>query len=145
MADLTPYLVGSDETQEWPGTRLVGGGTSVRYTYRLCPELEVLTSAASDLFEWVNPALPEDLHFLREDGSTALGNIAQEDDAQRDSPMRPAGVTGLIGQTGGGLGDPGCFQRGGEVGDLLDRLGARGALDGAFGGARQPILSRRWP
>ena len=40
----------------------------------------------------------------------------------------PAGVAGLVGQPGGGLGDPRCFQRGGEVGDLLDRLGARGGF-----------------
>ena len=34
----------------------------------------------------------------------------------------PAGVAGLVGQPGGGFGDPGRLQRGGEVVDLLDRV-----------------------
>ncbi|MCW2753492.1 MAG: hypothetical protein JWQ32_903 [Marmoricola sp.] len=82
MDELTPYLVGSEETQEWPGTQLVGSRMSTRYTFLLTTEsLEVLIAAALGLFEWVNPTLPEDLHFLRADGSTVLGNVAQEDDA----------------------------------------------------------------
>ena len=38
----------------------------------------------------------------------------------------PAGVAGLVGQPGGGFGDPRCLQRGGQVADLLDRVVAAG-------------------
>ena len=34
----------------------------------------------------------------------------------------PAGIAGLVGEPGGGFGDPRCFERGGEVVDLLDRI-----------------------
>jgi hypothetical protein len=37
--------------------------------------------------------------------------------------MGPAGVAGLVGQPGGGLGDPRRLQRSREVVDLLDGLG----------------------
>ncbi|WP_157181531.1 hypothetical protein [Actinopolymorpha alba] len=43
--------------------------------------LEELLTATDDLFKWVNPDLPEDLHFLRVDGSTVLGSVAQEEEA----------------------------------------------------------------
>lgn len=82
MNSLRPHLLTVNEVTAWPGTQLVGGSSSTRYLYRLIPEsLAVLVRSASSLFEWVNPHLPEDLHFLREDGSTVLTNIAQHDDA----------------------------------------------------------------
>ncbi|WP_344234779.1 hypothetical protein [Kribbella hippodromi] len=56
--------------------------TVERFLFRLDAEsLEVLVSSASSLYDWVNPMLPEDLHFLRSDGSVVLGTVAQEDDA----------------------------------------------------------------
>jgi hypothetical protein len=79
---LAPYLMRSNPVSAWPGTRLFGDRRSRRYLYRLQPEtLDVLVSSASDLYEWINPELPEDLHFLRADGSTVLGTVAQEHDA----------------------------------------------------------------
>jgi len=79
---LDPYVIRVESVVEWPGTRLVGGRTSLHHLYRLTPEsLGLILRAADDLFAWVNPDLPEDLHFLRADGSTVLGTIAQEDDA----------------------------------------------------------------
>jgi len=35
----------------------------------------------------------------------------------------PAGITRLVREPGGGFSDPRRFQRGGEVVDLLDRIG----------------------
>lgn len=82
LETLAPYLTRSDQVSAWPGTQLFGDRGSHRYLYRLQPEtLEILVSSASDLYEWINPELPEDLHFLRTDGSTVLGTIAQERDA----------------------------------------------------------------
>jgi hypothetical protein len=77
---LAPYLIRTERVAEWPGTRLVGGRTSLHYLYRLTPEsLAAISAAADDMFAWVNPELPEDIHFLRTDGTTVLGSIAQED------------------------------------------------------------------
>jgi hypothetical protein len=65
-----------------PGSQIVGDRLSQRRLFRVGPEtMEELLRVTDDLFGWVNPALPEDLHFLREDGSVVLGSIAQEDDA----------------------------------------------------------------
>lgn len=67
---------------EWPGTRLIGGGIARRYLFKLTYEsLAIFIHSAQRLTDWVNPELPEDLHLLRNNGSTVLGNIAQEDDA----------------------------------------------------------------
>jgi hypothetical protein len=82
MRDLTPYLVHVDELSTWPGTVLLGEHRSKVYQYRLVPEVVTLIlSSASSLYQWVNPDLPEDLHFLRADGSTVLGSVAQEEDS----------------------------------------------------------------
>ena len=71
-----------EDTASWPGTDLIGGRLSRRFLYRLTPEaLDVLAEATSSLYEWVNPALPEDLHLLRGDESTVLGSVAQEEEA----------------------------------------------------------------
>jgi hypothetical protein len=79
---LGEHLLEADEVQAWPGSVIVGTSTQDRYLFRLDEEsLEVLTTAASSLFDWVWPRLPEDLHLLRADGSTVLGTVAQEDDA----------------------------------------------------------------
>ena len=65
----------------------------------------------------------------RADPQPGAGGVAGDDFAFEDGGevvlVGPAGVAGLVGQPGGGLGDPGRLQRGGQVGDLLDRLVAR--------------------
>ena len=81
LDELAPLLIICDDVESWPGTLLVGGRKSTRYLYELnSASLDVLIGTSSDLFEWINPVLPEDLHFLRSDGSTVLGSIAQERD-----------------------------------------------------------------
>jgi hypothetical protein len=82
LARLGPHLLDAQESQAWPGAQIVGTLTVDRYLFRLdSRSLDVLVSAASDLYEWVHPGLPEDLYFLREDNSTVMGTVAQEDDA----------------------------------------------------------------
>jgi hypothetical protein len=58
-------------------------------------------------------------------GGVTGGDLAFQDGGEVVL-VGPAGVTGVVGQPAGGLDDPGCFQRRGQVGDLLDRLGAVG-------------------
>ncbi|MET9315199.1 hypothetical protein ABZX12_25570 [Kribbella sp. NPDC003505] len=78
---LGDHLLEADEVQAWPGSLIMGTSTQDRYLFRLDDEsLGVLTTAASSLFGWVWPRLPEDLH-LRADGSTVFGTAAREDDA----------------------------------------------------------------
>lgn len=79
---LGEHLFDADEVDACPGSLMYGDGTLDRCLFRLDDvSLEVLTSSAENLFDWVWPRLPEDLHFLRADGSTVLGMVAQEGDA----------------------------------------------------------------
>ena len=73
-------MISTEQVTEWPGSKIIGEGTAVRMLYRVdSVSLERILRATDSLFEWVNPQLPEDLHFLRADGSTVMGSIAQED------------------------------------------------------------------
>jgi len=77
-------------TDTWPGTELADE-TAVRYIAPLSDDLfAVIVDAAGGLAEWCPPALPEDLHFMREDQSVVLGSTSSEeyawlelDDAER--------------------------------------------------------------
>jgi hypothetical protein len=69
-------------SSNWPGTELLDGGTATVREYRCTPRLaEALSTLASGLYEWIEPELPEDLGFLRSDGSPWLASIAHERDA----------------------------------------------------------------
>ncbi|WP_291377746.1 hypothetical protein [Demequina sp.] len=82
LDQLEPFLVRREDVKSWPGTLLIGTRVSRRDLFALTPEsIDVLKSAASELSAWVNPDLPEDLHLLREDGTTVLGSVAQHEDA----------------------------------------------------------------
>jgi hypothetical protein len=82
LRDLEPDLLTIDEVAAWPGTELKGGRRSRRFLYVLnAHSLGTVLDATDDLYKWVNPGLPEDLHFLRLDGSPVLGSVAQDLDA----------------------------------------------------------------
>jgi hypothetical protein len=70
----------SEWRNEWPGTR-----TTVSRKvneYELSKEIiEVLATAVDGLYEWVTPNAPEDLAFLRPDGSPILYVTAHEEEA----------------------------------------------------------------
>jgi hypothetical protein len=64
---------------EWPGTMLLGGGRATITEYRCSTRLfEALISVTDRLYGWRHPRLPEDLGFLRADGSVWLATIAHE-------------------------------------------------------------------
>lgn len=53
-----------------------------RYLYRSdAAVVGVILRRSSQFSDWVNPYLPEDLHFLRADDSLVLGSVAQHGDA----------------------------------------------------------------
>ena len=51
------------------------------YTLPCSGNIDIVLPAASNLFAWQEPELPEDLFFLREDGSALLTTTAHEEHA----------------------------------------------------------------
>lgn len=81
MNELSSHILLSEDVSAWPGSEILGGRTSRRYVYDVNPaSIEIVTKAADGFSDWSNPDLPEDLHFLRNDNTTVLGNIAHEED-----------------------------------------------------------------
>ena len=81
LARMKVYLREEKQSSEWPGTRLYGRTATV-YRFACTPEvlLELVTNA-SGLFDWQQPALPEDPCLLHENGIPWLTTIAHEHDA----------------------------------------------------------------
>jgi len=88
LGRLKEHEIGRREVGEWPGTRLLFGATATLVEFRMTAELSsVLASLASGLYEWMQPRLPEDLGFLRDDGSTWLASISHERDGYFEMSM----------------------------------------------------------
>lgn len=81
LANLQPYLLRTEEAGEWPGTKLPRGTAQVFHFRLNRHSAEILKGSASHLFEWLQPNLPEDLSFLRDDGSAWLTTISHEKQA----------------------------------------------------------------
>lgn len=66
---------------EWPGTQLLGG-TARCYRFDCTPSVAAVVSRLVDgLYDWQQPELPEDLSFIRKNGSPLLSTIAHEREA----------------------------------------------------------------
>jgi hypothetical protein len=79
---LNDHEIARREVTEWPGTQLLLGATATLIQYRMSSRLaDLLASMADGLYEWAQPNLPEDLGFLRDDGSTWLASISHERDS----------------------------------------------------------------
>jgi hypothetical protein len=81
---LIPFLKDSSRVQEWPGTRLLYDDANVAmlYRYQTSAELaQALVSMRPALLDWLHPEAPEDLCFIRADGSPILVTISHEKDA----------------------------------------------------------------
>ena len=82
LSDLVAVEQGVKDVFSWPGTQRVGSVAAVRHLYRADAQAaDVIGRRASNFNEWVNPALPEDVHFVRNDGSLVLASVAQHDRA----------------------------------------------------------------
>jgi len=79
---LQPHLRDQGRRSSWPGTNLQPSGEAIvlRFALRRIV-LDQLSNAVDGLYEWRQPMLPEDLTFLRIDGTTVLGSISHERDA----------------------------------------------------------------
>jgi hypothetical protein len=81
LSRLEPSLLERQRRASWPGTTLVDGeATTLRFALNAEVVGEIL-AASNGLFEWQQPALPEDLSLLRSDGTAVLASIAHERDA----------------------------------------------------------------
>jgi hypothetical protein len=80
LSALEPHLVERQRSSSWPGTSLLDEkATVIRFLHSAV--LDQLLSAAEGLYEWQQPSLPEDLAFLRDDGTALLASISHEQDA----------------------------------------------------------------
>ena len=74
---LEPFIVEMNQRSSWPGTILLEQTADV-YKYRTAKEAQkVLLDAAQSLFSWVQPGLPEDLCFLKNQEAW-MSNTAHE-------------------------------------------------------------------
>jgi len=87
LSQAEPYLIEERQTSEWPGTRLQGGqeSSALMISYGVTREsIKLLIDTCSSLYQWSRwsqPPLPEDLGFVRLDGSVLLASISHENDA----------------------------------------------------------------
>jgi hypothetical protein len=84
FATLAPWCVLVEERADWPGTTHGPGARADQpiYEYATAPgAIEVLQQTVSGLYEWLTPR-PEDLAFLRTDGSVILYSVAHEQEAE---------------------------------------------------------------
>ena len=82
LAVLEKEEVRRRKVREWPGTVLSGSRSATLHEYSCTRNLaNALTRLANGLYDWIEPNLPEDLGFLRSDGSAWLASIAHERDA----------------------------------------------------------------
>ncbi len=80
ISDLSIFLIDEKEVQEWQGTRLLLGQARL-FTFYLNPESAFILCRSNDnLYEWVQPNLPEDLVFYK-DNQPVFVSITHENDA----------------------------------------------------------------
>ena len=80
ISDLSIFLIEEKEVDEWPGTKLLLDQAKM-FTFYLNPESAFILSKHNDnLHEWVQPNLPEDLVFYR-DNQAVFVSITHENDA----------------------------------------------------------------
>lgn len=78
LGNLAPFKLRRSQQSQWPGTELLDDTAEV-FEYRVDDDLlQVLHPAGDRLYCWTQPALPEDLCFLKRDGSTLLETISHE-------------------------------------------------------------------
>ena len=80
ISDLSTYLIDEKEVQEWPGTKLLIGQAKL-YIYHFNQESAfVLCRFNHNLYKWIQPELPEDLIFYKENLPVFI-SITHEEDA----------------------------------------------------------------
>ncbi|MCV9951263.1 hypothetical protein [Paenibacillus sp. BT-177] len=76
---LNSFLLSTHSYEEMRGKHSIAYTAGTFYRYQCTPEAgKILKRAASSLFSWVHPKLPEDLCFQNADGEDWIMNIAHE-------------------------------------------------------------------
>ncbi len=74
-----PHLLGAQELYEWNDVVVTSGKAAIAYIYEATPELGTeLKTLATSLYDFRQPALPEDLVFYREEGKNELFRMNSE-------------------------------------------------------------------
>src|SRR5438067_7656683 len=81
IARLEPHLLDRKRAASWPGTVLVGHLATVLRFAANEAVLREISTATRALYSWRQPALPEDLSFVHEDGTAIFTSIAHEKEA----------------------------------------------------------------
>ena len=81
---LQPFLDAQRESDNWPGTTLIGHTAIVRF-YRLGPDSSKILAGAGRLYAWLAPHRPEDLAFYTAGGRWWFASVAHEREAFVDS------------------------------------------------------------
>jgi hypothetical protein len=98
LHQLEPDLVRVATVTEWPGTRLLTSEATL-YAYRVSPNFrQHFVNAAAELGAWINPDLPEDPAFYRDDDTVLFGSIVHERDAFAElTQVEAAALEELVG------------------------------------------------
>lgn len=84
LLKLQPCLQEEKRTSTWPGTVILDEqATAYRYAMNDFVLGEIVSSV-SGLYDFQQPAFPEDLSFFREDGTAILSSVSHEHDAYLD-------------------------------------------------------------
>ena len=78
---LRPWIREQREASEWPGTKLYGHTARLTFFAFNEESVTVLKESAVSLYQWQQPALPEDLCLLRPGDEPWLVSIAHERDS----------------------------------------------------------------
>ncbi|URJ50208.1 leucine-rich repeat domain-containing protein [Paenibacillus polymyxa] len=79
LQQLNPFMLSTHSYEEIRGMHSIAYTQGTFYRYQCAPEAGgLLKQAASSLFSWVHPQLPEDLCFQNADGEDWIINIAHE-------------------------------------------------------------------
>lgn len=81
LQDLSLFLLKKESASSWPGTTLFEKVAELYYFRLESASLQLLKKACSGLYSWLQPALPEDLCFLRQNGEAWLITISHEHDS----------------------------------------------------------------
>ena len=96
--DLSVFLIEEKEVQEWPGTKLLLGN-AILYRFNLNPESAfILYRYENNLYNWLQPELPEDLVFYKGQ-QPVFTSITHENDAYFELDMEGINMLNLRGLT----------------------------------------------
>jgi hypothetical protein len=79
---ISPFIIKQEQVKKWPGSILHAEGKIIMYVLDINPQLiKQIGLLIPSLWGWSYPNYPEDLSFLRKDGTPWFISTTHEDDA----------------------------------------------------------------